>query len=89
MRTIGQIAKSGDKSITQPRKPKLVDQISEDVQMRIVQMTKEGMSRSQISKVLIQEDVPSPKMAVPWGQNAITLVQKKYSDLIGGINDKG
>lgn len=89
VRTIGQIAKSGDKSITQPRKPKLVDQISEDIQMRIVEMTKDGMSRSQISKALINDGVPSPKMAVPWGQNAITLVQKKYSNMIGDISKKG
>jgi hypothetical protein len=43
-----------------------------------MQMTDEGLSRRQISQRLINEGVPSPDMAVTWGENAITLVQKKF-----------
>jgi hypothetical protein len=78
VRTISQITKSGNATIPQKRKPKLLDQIPDDIQDRIMQMTDEGLSRRQISQRLIDEGVPSPDMAVPWGENAITLVQKKF-----------
>ena len=82
MKTIGQITKSGDNHVPQPRKPKLLDQIPDDVQQRIMEMTEEGLSRRQISQRLIDDGVPSPAMAVPWGENAITLVQKKFKEQV-------
>ena len=82
MRTIGQIAKSGNAYNPQPRKPRLLDQIPDDIQQRIMDMTAEGLSRRQIGQRLIDDGVPSPDMAVPWGENAITLVQKKFKEKV-------
>jgi hypothetical protein len=79
---ISQLSASGNWKSPRVKLVKLIDQIPEDVQLRILAMHKDGMSRRVISNVLIAEGVPSPKMTLPWGINAITVVIAKYKEKV-------
>lgn len=72
-RTISQIS-SRSSHIREKRKPKLIDQIPVDVQLRIVELYKGGMSMRQIGELLVREGVESPDMVVPWGTSVISIV---------------
>jgi transposase-like protein len=52
----------------------LIDQIPVDVQLRIVELYKGGMSMRQIGELLVREGVESPDMVVPWGTAVISIV---------------
>lgn len=82
VRHISQLSVSGNAKSAPVKLVKLIDQIPEDVQLRIWDMHKDGMSRRSISNVLIAEGVPSPKMTLPWGVNAITVVIDKYKEKV-------
>jgi hypothetical protein len=72
-RTISQISSPSGR-IREKRKPKLIDQIPVDVQLRIVELYKGGMSMRQIGELLVREGVESPDMVVPWGTAVISIV---------------
>lgn len=82
VRHISQLSVSGNARLARVKLVKLIDQIPEDIQLRIWDMHKDGMSRRSISNVLIAEGVPSPKMTLPWGVNAITVVIDKYKEKV-------
>jgi hypothetical protein len=79
-RTISNISKSGAEKDVKPRKPKIIDQIPEDVQLRIVDLYSQGMSMRKIGEKLVSEGVPHPQTPVPWGTEAIHLVIKHHKE---------
>lgn len=56
----------------------LLDHIPEEIQEVIWIWYKEGKTRRQMSQWLVDMNVPSPPMSVPWGDNAIRVVIEKY-----------
>ena len=79
---ISQLSASGNVKPVPYKRVKLIDQIPEDVQLRIWNMYKGGVSRRDISLILVDEGVPSPKMTLPWGINAINKVIEKYEVVV-------
>ncbi len=57
---------------------RLLDHIPEEIQEVIWVWYKEGKTRRQMSQWLIDMNVPSPPMVVPWGDSAIRTVVEKY-----------
>jgi hypothetical protein len=57
---------------------RLTDHIPEEIQEVIWIWYKEGVTRRQMSQRLLDMDVESPPMVVPWGDNAIRAVLDKY-----------
>lgn len=79
-RTIGSV-RARDKNPTgEPPKKRvyLLDHIPDGIQETIWIWYKEGRTRRQMSQWLIDMNVPSPPMTVPWGDNAIRVVIEKY-----------
>ena len=79
-RTISDISKSGTGKDVKPRKPRLLDQIPEDVQLRIVSLYSQGVSMRKIGEKLLSEGVPHPQTTVPWSTEAIVFVIKHHRE---------
>lgn len=80
VRTISNISKSGSGKDVKPRKPKILDQIPEDVQLRIVDLYSQGVSMRKIGEQLLSEGVPHPQTTVPWSTEAIAPVIKHHKE---------
>ena len=81
-KTISNISKSGAGNDVKPRKPRLLDQIPEDVQLRIVDLYSQGMSMRKIGEQLLSEGVPHPQTTVPWSTEAIAPVIKHHKEKV-------
>jgi len=86
---IGSVCKRDKRSRDYKPMVKLIDQIDESIQEVIWIWYKEGKTRRQMSQWLIDMNVPSPAMTVPWGDNAIRVVIEKYKVINDGQAQEG
>lgn len=77
-RTISSIRNSGTAGSGKPRKPRVVDQVSMEVQLRIIDMYNSGVSMRRIGEQLYAEGVPHPETKVPWSTEAIAAIIKEH-----------
>jgi hypothetical protein len=76
-RSIADIKKHTPVSTGLPRKPKITDQVCMEVQLRIMDMYKSGISMRRIGEQLYSEKIPHPDTTVPWSTEAIAAIIKE------------
>jgi hypothetical protein len=88
-RSIGSVRARDNNPTGEPKKKRvyLLEHIPDEIQDVIWIWYKDGLTRRQMSQMLIDMGVPSPPMTVPWGDNAIRCVIEKYKAKEAQPND--